>query len=551
MLEHFSRRPLFRFLTQPDVVSAIKSITADNIFDYYQQEMSNSKLSQVYQVITQDLEEVLESNFFKEDTTRVLKDIRDTWVEVGTACRLLPAYEDCDRSYDPDRWQTWGLRSLKFGSLGTATWKKQRIRFYKNEEAINKQKTGREVQFQKCVTKYQGGIAKVTNAEVDKWAEESVNVGKEKGEPSVRRSPRPMKRVNYAEVNSDEERKMRKVNSTAHSQSTESPQPRTPPQAPRDLTPLKTTPNKRPRNKEEIQRYSEDISVICAFDKSVSELTLEIGEELAIELSSIRDINPAVWSHALEKYVDNSLKETGKKFKTAVQVEVPNEPFRLYCEKVLLDFYNLVDVNSTMDRNISERKFITYQISSILKFYERTFLNLNFDWIESYASSTKITKSATNSGIVKVDSKATRYSDGQEVWHMEVAGGPCKTTDLHTLGDTKKTMRMDVLNLIGILRNHFDCDIKLATKIKVTRMTLYALNMHPDGRFLSSELATALIPFSFHGRNQYKALLRMMAIFHDEITKQEELMGEIERSVLRSKGTTVRHVLKIPDELFE
>ncbi|RIB03031.1 hypothetical protein C2G38_822622 [Gigaspora rosea] len=79
-MEHFSRRPLFRFLTQPDVVSAIKSITADNIFDYYQQEMSNSKLSQVYQVITQDLEEVLESNFFKEDTTRVLKDIRDTWV---------------------------------------------------------------------------------------------------------------------------------------------------------------------------------------------------------------------------------------------------------------------------------------------------------------------------------------------------------------------------------------------------------------------------------------------------------------------------------------
>jgi hypothetical protein len=66
-------------------------------------------------------------------------------------------------------------------------------------------------------------------------------------------------------------------------------------------------------------------------------LTLEIGGELAIELSSIRDINPAVWSHALEKYVDTSLKETGQKFKTAIQVEVPNEPFRLYCEKVLLD----------------------------------------------------------------------------------------------------------------------------------------------------------------------------------------------------------------------
>lgn len=120
-----------------------------------------------------------------------------------------------------------------------------------------------------------------------------------------------------------------------------------------------------------------------------------------------------------------------------------------------------------MNRNIGERKFITYQISSIFKFYETTFLNLSFDWIESHALSAKITKSTTNSGIVKVDSRATRHSDGQEVWHMEVSGGPCKTVDLHTLGDTKKTMRMDVLNLIGILRNHFDCDINLATKIKV------------------------------------------------------------------------------------
>ncbi|CAG8559156.1 9595_t:CDS:2 [Gigaspora rosea] len=121
-----------------------------------------------------------------------------------------------------------------------------------------------------------------------------------------------------------------------------------------------------------------------------------------------------------------------------------------------------------------------------------TFLNLNFDWIEGHASSAKITKSATNSGIVKVDSKATRYSDGQEVWHMEVAGGPCKTTDLYTLG-TNDSLCIE-----------------------------YA----PGWKISFFGTCTALIPFSSNGRNQYKALLRMMAIFH--ITKQEELMGEIE-----------------------
>ena len=84
-------------------------------------------------------------------------------------------------------------------------------------------------------------------------------------------------------------------------------------------------------------RYSEDISVICAFDKTILELTLEIGAELANKLSSVRDTNPEVWTSDLEKYIDTALKNTGKKFKTAVLVEVPDELFRLYCEKVFLD----------------------------------------------------------------------------------------------------------------------------------------------------------------------------------------------------------------------
>ncbi|CAB4392868.1 unnamed protein product [Rhizophagus irregularis] len=51
----------------------------------------------------------------------------------------------------------------------------------------------------------------------------------------------------------------------------------------------------------EIQKYSEYISVICAFNKTILELTLE-----------------STWSIALEKYIDAVLE-------TAVQVEVSNE----------------------------------------------------------------------------------------------------------------------------------------------------------------------------------------------------------------------------------
>ncbi|PKY55415.1 hypothetical protein RhiirA4_548728 [Rhizophagus irregularis] len=83
--------------------------------------------------------------------------------------------------------------------------------------------------------------------------------------------------------------------------------------------------------------------------------------------------------------------------------------------------------NPCMSRKIGERKFIVNQISSIFKFYEATFLDLEFDWIESHARSAKLMKSATNSGIVKVDSKATRYSDGLDI-RMKVSEGPCTFT---------------------------------------------------------------------------------------------------------------------------
>ncbi|CAB4445409.1 unnamed protein product [Rhizophagus irregularis] len=105
------------------------------------------------------------------------------------------------------------------------------------------------------------------------------------GESSICRSPHPRKRINYAEIDSlDEEResrKIRRIDNTTNSELAES-SPRTPPQALQDLTSLEITPNK----------YSEDISVICAFDKSIAELNLVISAELANKFSSERDINP-------------------------------------------------------------------------------------------------------------------------------------------------------------------------------------------------------------------------------------------------------------------
>lgn len=72
-------------------------------------------------------------------------------------------------------------------------------------------------------------------------------------------------------------------------------------------------------------------------------------------------------------------------------------------------------------------------------------------------------KSSMFSGIVRVDAKETRHSDGLAVWHMEVAGLSDNASNDHIIDDAKMSLRMDLLNLIAILKNH---DVNVATKIK-------------------------------------------------------------------------------------
>ncbi|GBB84878.1 hypothetical protein RclHR1_11460005 [Rhizophagus clarus] len=110
-------------------MSTFNAITADDMFAYYQQERPDNKTSQIYDALSKDLEEALDSNFFDEATTRVLRNIRDNW-------------------------KTWKKRILK---------------------------QVRSKQFQTNVTNYQKSIASVIDAEVDGWVEESRSEKKDGG----------------------------------------------------------------------------------------------------------------------------------------------------------------------------------------------------------------------------------------------------------------------------------------------------------------------------------------------------------------------------------
>ncbi|CAG8462030.1 7409_t:CDS:2 [Cetraspora pellucida] len=274
-----------------------------------------------------------------------------------------------------------------------------------------------------------------------------------------------------------------------------------PPRFPNVNAPLHT-PNKRQMYDEGVIRYLD-----------------AMGQSL--KYNQIHFWEPSMWAK-VESYLENALKKSGNDFKKAIMLEIEDNDassFRLYY------------VFPTLSRKIGERKYIVQNLSSLFKFYETTFGNIIFDWIESHSLSAKLTKSPTSSGIVKFDAKGIRLFDDKEIWHMEVAGSPSSPIIDHVIGDTKKSLHSDILNLVALLLEHLDVPVKIATNIKV---------MMDDGSFLASELASAVIPFSFEGRSKYKAVLYLMA---DEFINQLSIMQELDLNINHSEGVTVRDVL--------
>ncbi|CAG8835572.1 29547_t:CDS:2, partial [Gigaspora margarita] len=155
---------------------------------------------------------------------------------------------------------------------------------------------------------------------------------------------------------------------------------------------------------------------------------------------------------------------------------------------------------------------LVQNLFSLFKFYETTFGNITFNWIESHSMSAKLTKSPTSSEIVKFDAK--------------VAGSLSSTIIDHIIGDIKKSLHSDILNLVALLLEHLDVSVKVATNIKV-------FSLQVIGRC----------------RSKYKAVLYLTAVFHDEFIKQLAIMQELDLNINHSERVTIRDVLKIPKSL--
>ncbi|CAJ0927072.1 16512_t:CDS:2 [Entrophospora sp. SA101] len=168
---------------------------------------------------------------------------------------------------------------------------------------------------------------------------------------------------------------------------------------------LLTTPNKKMLENEDVKLYVESIPIVCAFGVNIFKLKKLLGNDLANQISEYRDKTPSIWTKELENYLEYALDQTGKQFKMAIQNEIEGESANKF----------------------RERKFIVCHISALFKFYESTFGTLTFDWIESHSQAAKVTKSSTDTGIVKdefSDSIFIFYSTKKELGiEMEMMSG--------------------------------------------------------------------------------------------------------------------------------
>ncbi|CAG8474489.1 3956_t:CDS:10 [Paraglomus brasilianum] len=290
---------------------------------------------------------------------------------------------------------------------------------------------------------------------------------------------------------------------------------------------------------------------------------IEVGEKVAADL--INNINneairpPSVWPQ-IKKYLDIVLNTRKEDFKKALEETVNDEHdmFRLYCKKVLSNFYDLVDIFPMIPVSMGERKYIVQNVSPLFTFYERTFGLVYFDWIESHSRAAKLARSPSESGIVKVDANGIRVRDNQEVWHLEVAGSPYIFSTKHAGDNARKSMNLELVTLVAVLREYLSAPIRLAKRLKIfscqvigDRITLYSLSLMEEGKFLAEELESAKFPLSFAARIRYIGIFKMMARFHDELMEQEEIIGKIEASLYDStdESLKVRDVITLPDKV--
>ncbi|RGB32388.1 hypothetical protein C1646_743887 [Rhizophagus diaphanus] len=479
------------------------------MFAYYQKEWPDENLSTIYDALSKDLEEIIDSNFFNTDTTRVLKNIRDTW----------------------DIW-------------------KKRIIQQSREKVDNGQVIQRKARFQMSATKYQKGVATVVDTEIDKWAEEAINgevsiskrphkneeaVASEKINTSaddIQRQTRHGRNIpNYRESDEPEyvPKRIKRESNAHYSKVTESQ-----PSATLYLTPPMT----------EVAESSSSNSDLGSLDRSKATIgeqmyekvisMLQMGNKLAIDDSIVNKLNNIFSNIFQSSYSEIEAKIISETMTDDNQTS-DEDRFIFFVRYALLEFVSKFKfmMPKVLDRDMLERSYIIEVLSPILLAFRKAFPDVKYMWVE----------------------KDVRLSDARELLNVEVSGPPYRSMKKHTVGDVKKLLIMAICSLCRLLGNNLNCNIEDAKNVKTysiqvigDRLTLFSVSLADKRKYLAVELASCIIPFAFDAITCYMRIFNFFAVIRNEFVEQENLQKKI-RSFIPGNNCSedLREWLHLPD----
>lgn len=114
---------------------------------------------------------------------------------------------------------------------------------------------------------------------------------------------------------------------------------------------------------------------------------------------------------------------------------------------------------STLGRNIGERKYIVDRIGPLFKAIQSFYKEYMFDWIEVQADCIKdvmLLFPEFDLTLNKVDGIGVKVASNKEIVFIEVSGGPENAVLKHIKEDTEKLIKEAMFGLVSLLRDYLD-----------------------------------------------------------------------------------------------
>ncbi|RIA88276.1 hypothetical protein C1645_251298 [Glomus cerebriforme] len=151
---------------------------------------------------------------------------------------------------------------------------------------------------------------------------------------------------------------------------------------------------------------------------------------------------------------------------------------------------------------------------------------------------------------MKADIVGVRLSDSRQVLFLEMSGAPSNFLNIHTVGDTYKTIQERIDSLNSMLLNFLNYDVRYAKEIRSLtiqgirdRLTLRTIFLRGKDDYTDEEKFSAVFPLSWEFRFQFIEIFKLMEYVIRSILEYPNIIKELTKHPATSPEYSIRHCI--------